>query len=213
MSHVASILVVEDDIAIATGLALNLRIEGYSAEVAHDGEQALVAVAEHKPDLILLDLSLPKKDGLTFLSELRAAGNPTPVVVLSAREGEYDKVGALRLGADDYVTKPFALAELMARIAAVLRRVGPTTGATVPPTAERLGFDDVEVDLATRTVSRSGNEVKLTHLEFELLLFFLRNPSRVLPRELLRLPLRPVAGGRNATRRAANRTACRRTSR
>jgi two-component system, OmpR family, alkaline phosphatase synthesis response regulator PhoP len=190
--RVATILVVEDDPAIATGLALNLRLEGYTAEVVHDGDAALDMVRDRRPDLLLLDLSLPRKDGLAVLSELRGAGDALPIIVLSAREGEYDKVGALRLGADDYVTKPFALAELMARIAAVLRRASLRTGGTVPPPIdERLGFADVEIDLATRTVSRNGQEVKLTHLELELLVYLLRNPARVLSRELL---LREVWG-------------------
>jgi len=109
-----AILIVEDDAAIATGLALNLRLEGYAPSVVADGDQVVEAVRERRPVLILLDLSLPKRDGLQILGELRRSGDRTPVIVLSAREGEYDKVGALRLGADDYVTKPFALAELMA---------------------------------------------------------------------------------------------------
>jgi DNA-binding response OmpR family regulator len=190
----APILVVEDDPAIATGLSLNLRLEGYAAEVVHDGDEALVAVRERRPALMLLDLSLPGKDGLAVLSELRASGDRLPVIVLSARGGEYDKVGALRLGADDYVTKPFALAELMARIAAVLRRADAAP-ASEPRPPERLGFADVVLDLATRTVTRAGVEVKLTHLELELLAYLLRNPARVLPRDLL---LREVWGLRGA---------------
>jgi two-component system alkaline phosphatase synthesis response regulator PhoP len=199
MSEGDRILVVEDDAAIATGLALNLKLEGYLVDVVGDGEQALAAVAERRPALMLLDLSLPRKDGLTVLSELRAGGDALPVVVLSAREGEYDKVGALRIGADDYVTKPFAVAELMARIAAVLRRarlrgttVVPVDAPEVAPSSpDRLGFGDIEIDLATRTVTRGGDEIKLTHLELELLVYLVKNPARVLPRDLL---LREVWG-------------------
>jgi two-component system, OmpR family, alkaline phosphatase synthesis response regulator PhoP len=115
------ILIVEDDEAIATGLLLNLRLAGHTATIARDGEQALTQVAERDFDLVLLDINLPRKNGLEVLQAMRASDNLVPVIVLSAREGEYDKVAALRLGADDYVTKPFALAELLARIDAVLR--------------------------------------------------------------------------------------------
>ena len=192
------VLVVEDDEAIASGLALNLRIEGYEPEIEPDGEQALQAIRREPPDLIVLDISLPSRNGLSVLSELRSAGDATPVIILSARQEEFDKVAALRLGADDYVTKPFALAELLARIVAVLRRAGrsePANGLSLaaPPTDGRrsLGFDDVVVDPATRTVTRAGVAVKLTHLELELLLFFLEHPAQVFSREQL---LREVWG-------------------
>ncbi|HET6612964.1 MAG TPA: response regulator transcription factor [Kofleriaceae bacterium] len=195
MSGNIRILVVEDDRAIATGLALNLRLEGYAAHIATDGEQAHAEIAEHRPDLILLDISLPKKSGLDLLRDLRTAGDHTPVIVLSAREGEYDKVAALRLGADDYVTKPFALAELMARVAAVLRRARAEhaeTGNGARTVAAESGgrvidVGDLCVEIDTRQVTRMGTEIKLTHLEFELLSFFVQNPSRVFSRaELLR---------------------------
>ena len=181
----ASILIVEDDEAIATGLSINLKLEGYHPDTIHDGADALSLLDEHAFDLVLLDISLPRKNGLDLLRELRHRGDVTPVVVLSAREGEYDKVAALRLGADDYVTKPFALAELMARVDAVLRRV---VGARAPrPVTDRQAFGDVSVDLTTREVLRDGRAVKLTHLEFELLRFFLQHPNRVYERrDLLR---------------------------
>jgi DNA-binding response OmpR family regulator len=176
------ILIVEDDDAIATGLALNLRLEGYPSRIAEDGEQAARLIAERCPGLILLDIGMPKKDGLQLLAELREGGNRVPVIVLSAREGEHDKVAALRLGADDYVTKPFALAELMARVAAVLRRA--RDGA--PPEVDRTrSCGDIEVNTQTRTVSRAGEAIKLTHLEFELLLYFLNHPTQVLSRSAL----------------------------
>jgi DNA-binding response OmpR family regulator len=183
----ANILIVEDDEAIATGLALNLKLEGYASRTACDGVEAETAIAEHTPDLILLDLGLPHRDGLELLGGLRKRGDQTPVIVVSARGGEYDKVAALRLGADDYVTKPFALAEVLARIDAVLRRATPADA--VKP----LLFGEVEVDASTRTVRRAGDPVKLTHLEFELLCYFLANPAKVLSRELL---LREVWGQR-----------------
>jgi two-component system, OmpR family, alkaline phosphatase synthesis response regulator PhoP len=188
------ILVVEDDEAIATGLALNLRLEGYSSFAVADGDKVAAAIEARRPDLILLDLSLPHTDGLEVLARLRAQGDRTPVIVLSAREGEHDKVAALRLGADDYVTKPFALAELMARVAAVLRRAPPAAivePSDPSPKEPPLLFQDIEIDVATRTVIRRGIEVRLTHLEFELLLYFVRHPAQVLSRSRL---LRDVWG-------------------
>jgi len=188
------ILVVEDDHSIATGLALNLRLEGYSSTAVADGDKVPAAIEERRPDLILLDLSLPHTDGLEVLARLRTAGDRTPVIVLSAREGEHDKVAALRLGADDYVTKPFALAELMARVAAVLRRATPPAAVEPPRDAAQespLVFEDIEIAVATRTVTRGGSEVRLTHLEFELLLYFVRHPAQVLSRTRL---LRDVWG-------------------
>ncbi len=185
------ILVVEDDASIATGLALNLRLEGYTSAVVAEGDQVVDAVGSERPDLILLDLSLPRTDGLEVLGQLRKGGDRTPVIVLSAREGEHDKVAALRLGADDYVTKPFALAELMARVAAVLRRAAPAEQPRVVQRDEALRFGEVEIAVATRTVTRAGAEVKLTHLEFELLLYFIRHPAQVLSRARL---LRDVWG-------------------
>ncbi|MES1171942.1 MAG: response regulator transcription factor [Bacteroidota bacterium] len=116
------VTIVEDDGAIAEGLALNLKLQGYRTEAVADGETARGRIEEGRPDLVLLDISLPKKSGIWVLERLREAGNHVPVIVLSARQDEFDKVAALRLGADDYVTKPFALAELLARVAALLRR-------------------------------------------------------------------------------------------
>jgi two-component system alkaline phosphatase synthesis response regulator PhoP len=186
-----SILVVEDDEAIATGLSLNLKLAGHQPMVARDGVEALTAALEHDYDLILLDINLPKKNGLEVLASLRDADNVVPVIVLSARDGEFDKVAALRLGADDYVTKPFALAELLARIDAVLRRAavaGPepeVEAEAEAATGDEVRFGDVAIDLAQRTVVRGGKPVKLTHLEFELLVFFVRHPSHVYSRERL----------------------------
>ncbi len=182
----AEILIVEDDEAIAAGLALNLKIEGGVPSVVGDGETALARLAESGYDLVLLDISLPGKSGLDVLAEMRAGGDHTPVVVLSARRDEFDKVAALRLGADDYVTKPFALAELLARMAAVLRRSQRGRGkGRAAAGAEQHGFADVVVDLRTRVVTRNGKPVQLTHLELELLSHFLRHPSMVFTREQL----------------------------
>lgn len=201
MSNRPFILVAEDDKAIATGLALNLELEGYRAAIAEDGEIAAQLVAgEDPPDLLLLDIGMPRKDGLELLSELRAAGDATPVIVLSARLSEADKVLALRLGADDYVTKPFALGELMARVAAVLRRY---TSADSPPLEEPMleEFADVRVSRVGRSVCKAGNDVTLTHLEFQLLCFFLNNAGQVLTREHV---LQEVWGTSGSTRTVDN---------
>lgn len=188
MNESIQILVVEDDEAIAMGLSVNLKLEGYQVEVVHDGLQAHARIHESTPDLVLLDINLPHMDGFEILKAMRERSAHPPVVVLSAREGEYDKVAALRLGADDYVTKPFALAELMARVAAVLRRSGPVSSSK---DARQAQFSDVRVDLDTREVTRLGEGVRLTHLEFELLTYFLDHPARVFSREQL---LRDVWG-------------------
>ena len=180
------ILIVEDDDAIATGLGLNLKLAGHASAIARDGADALTQAEAEDFALILLDINLPKKNGLEVLTALRAADNVVPVIVLSAREGEFDKVAALRLGADDYVTKPFALAELLARIDAVLRRTHQVTATPMAaPVGDHLGFDDVAIDLGQRQVLRAGVELKLTHLEFELLVFFVSHPSQVFSRTQL----------------------------
>lgn len=181
------ILIVEDDEAIAMGLSLNLKLAGHTTVIARDGDAALRSATDEDFAMVLLDMNLPKKNGLEVLSALRAADNLVPVIVVSARDGEFDKVAALRLGADDYVTKPFALAELLARVEAVLRRVASTPApAPVPkPQDSVLAFDDVVIDLAQRVVTRAGVEVKLTHLELELLAFLVRHPSQVFARAAL----------------------------
>jgi DNA-binding response OmpR family regulator len=206
----ALVAIVEDDAAIAEGLALNLKLQGYRTEVMGDGETARKRIEAGSPDLVLLDITLPKQSGLWVLERLREAEDHVPVIVLSARQDEYDKVAALQLGADDYVTKPFALAELLARIAAVLRRARmgsraaegaieakPIDAPESPPpdSGSILSFGDVVVDMDTRTVSRAGKAVRLTHLEFELLSYFCRSSRRVYSREHL---LREVWGLRQA---------------
>lgn len=199
MTPAYDILIVEDDEAIATGMSLNLKLAGHAPTVAHDGDAALARVADHDFDLILLDINLPGKNGLEVLASLRESDNLVPVIVVSAREGEFDKVAALRLGADDYVTKPFALAELLARIEAVLRRAHAVIAvepvAVAPGGGDRLAFSDVSIDTAQRTVTRAGEPIKLTHLEFELLAFLVRHPAQVFARaQLLRLVWGQTAG-------------------
>jgi len=206
MSSPPYILVAEDDMAIATGLAMNLEIEGYTTKVAEDGEVASqILSGECPPDLLLLDINMPKKDGLELLREMRDSDLRIPVIVLSARLSESDKVAALRLGADDYVTKPFALAELMARIAAVLRR-SPASKHAEPktpgkPAAGLTSFSRIIVSRDTRSVHRNDSELSLTHLEFELLCFFLDNPEQVFPRDVL---LREVWGTSGSRRTVDN---------
>ena len=182
----ARVLIVEDDDAIATGLALNLKLAGRPTAIARDGDDAIKQIEGEDFALVLLDINLPKRNGLEVLSALRASDNLVPVIVLSARGGEFDKVAALRLGADDYVTKPFALAELLARIEAVLRRVQPIAPMPVePPAGASFTFADVAIDLTQRLVLRACEEVKLTHLELELLAFFVQHPSQVFSRAQL----------------------------
>lgn len=173
------ILVVEDDLSILTGLSMNLRIEGYEVLQAQDGRSGLAKALDEAPDLMVLDIMLPELNGYELLKELRRRGRDTPVVMLSAKGMERDKILGLDLGADDYVAKPFGLQELLARIKAVLRRRYPTTGT--PPVA----FGDVEVDLVARTVSRAGKPVDLTAQEFKLLAHFLTQPGRTFTREEL----------------------------
>ena len=195
------VVIVEDDAAIAEGLSLNLKLLGYRTETIGDGESAVARIEESRPDLVLLDITLPVQSGLWVLERLRGRQNQVPIIVLSARQDEFDKVAALGLGADDYITKPFALAELLARVAAVLRRARLSDPARAPSTPESasaaaqpdqvLRFGDVTVDLSERTVSRAGCPVKLTHLEFELLSFLCNNSGRVHSREEL---LRQVWG-------------------
>ncbi|MBM7118672.1 response regulator transcription factor [Archangium primigenium] len=173
------ILVVEDDLAILTGLSMNLRFEGYEVLQAQEGRQGLALALDEAPDLMVLDLMLPELNGFEVLKELRQRGRDTPVVVLSAKSAETDKIIGLNLGADDYVVKPFGLQELLARIKAVLRRRYPTT--TQPP----VGFGDVQVDLTAKTVSRAGQPVEFTAQEFKLLAHFLAHPGRTFSREEL----------------------------
>ncbi|MBU8894432.1 DNA-binding response regulator [Corallococcus sp. H22C18031201] len=174
------ILVVEDDLSILTGLSMNLRFEGYEVLQAQDGRTGLARALDEAPDLMVLDLMLPELNGYEVIRELRQRGRDTPVVVLSARSMETDKILGLNLGADDYVVKPFGLQELLARIKAVLRR---RYGGT--PAAPSVTFGDVKVDLGLRTVARDGQPVELTAQEFKLLAHFLAHPGRTFTREEL----------------------------
>jgi two-component system alkaline phosphatase synthesis response regulator PhoP len=170
------ILVVEDETAIALGLKNDLALEGYQPEVVGDGDAALRRASEASFDLILLDVMLPKKDGFAVCRDLRRAGVKTPIIMLTARAQESDKVLGLGLGADDYVTKPFSPLELCARIKAVLRR-------TSPDQPDRYRFGDVTADFSTGVVRRGGQQVDLTALELKVLSALLRAQGRLLTRE------------------------------
>lgn len=172
------ILVVEDEADIALGLREDLRLEGYEVVLASDGEQAIACARESPSDLILLDVMLPGKDGFAVCRELRRSGVRTPIILLTAKRSEAEKVLGFELGADDYVTKPFSPMELRARIKAVLRR-----GAS--ETVEPLHFGPYEVDFERFELRRSGRVVDLTPIEFKLLAVFVRNPRIVLNRQQL----------------------------
>jgi DNA-binding response OmpR family regulator len=160
------ILIVEDDESISLGLRMNLEAEGYEVEVVDDGESALDRIRKNDPlDLVILDVMLPKQNGLEVLRTLRAEGNRVPVIVLSARGAEMDKVMGLELGAEDYVTKPFGLAELFARVRAVLRR----DAIARPRSEEIVRTGDIEINAATRQVTKAGATVPLTPTEFDIL--------------------------------------------
>ena len=174
------ILVVEDNADLAYGLQNNLEIEGYEVELAADGPQGLARARAGRPDLMLLDLMLPGTDGFRVLKTLRDEGFAFPVLILTARGEEADKVRGLKLGADDYVTKPFGVLELLARVEAVLRRA--RTGNGNGTTGEVLRFGDVEVCTATRTVSREHREVSLTPKEYDLLLALLKRRGAIATR-------------------------------
>jgi two-component system, OmpR family, alkaline phosphatase synthesis response regulator PhoP len=173
----ARILVIEDNEDLAFGLRNNLEIEGYQVDLATDGRSGLVRAHEFNPDLIVLDLMLPSLDGYRVLRELREEGMGMPVVILTARTEEADKVRGFRLGADDYVTKPFGILELMARVEAVLRR----GGLRLQP-ERALRFGDVTIDVATRTIHKRNQNVALTPMEFNLLLALVKRRGAVVSR-------------------------------
>jgi two-component system, OmpR family, alkaline phosphatase synthesis response regulator PhoP len=183
------VLVVEDS-DLGLGLSANLEMEGYAVVLAVDGGQGLELLRTWAPELVVLDMMLPDMDGLQLLRTARKEGYQVPVLVLTARGQESDKVVALKLGADDYLTKPFGLLELLARVEALLRR----SGKERPEDAPSYRFGDVELRAASRTVLRSGQPVELTPKEFDLLFVLLRAGGAVVPREEL---LRRVWGYRS----------------
>ncbi len=182
----AKILIVEDNVDLAYGLRTAFEIEGYNVAVADDGPSGLRCVHTEKPSLVVLDLMLPGLSGYHVLKQLRADGIDVPVIILTARGEEADKVLGFNTGADDYVTKPFGTLELLARVRALLRRGGTSVnGQNASTLVERFG--DVEINPASRTVYKRGAEVSLTPKEFDLLLALLRRVGAVASRhDLLR---------------------------
>jgi two-component system alkaline phosphatase synthesis response regulator PhoP len=174
-----TILVVEDDPSITMGLEMNLSAEGYRVVLAHDGEEGLARARDPGVALVILDVMLPKLNGFELLRTLRREGRDVPVLMLSARGAEVDKVMGLELGAEDYVTKPFGVAELLARVRAVLRR--DAKGRT--PKGEVFRAEDLEINSGTREVRRAGQTIELTATEFDVLFCLIEAKGRVLSRE------------------------------
>jgi two-component system, OmpR family, alkaline phosphatase synthesis response regulator PhoP len=182
------ILIVEDDRAIALGLRLNLRRDGHDVRIAQDGETGLRMALEPDVDLIVLDVMLPGLNGYELLKEVRKQGSTASVLMLTAKGMESDKILGLKLGADDYLSKPFGVAELLARIKALLRRATPRSTRSVP----NYCYQGLEVDFSARRARVNGAEVRLTRREFEVLAYFARNAGKTL---LHRQVLQAVWGG------------------
>jgi DNA-binding response OmpR family regulator len=178
-----SILVIEDDPSIVLGLRLNLRNAGYRVRTAKDGPEGLAELDRERPDLVVLDLMLPGVDGLEILRRIRARDEALPVIVITALGSENDKIKGLDLGANDYVTKPFSIAELMARIRANLRTASSGSAPRSDETVRRAG--SIELHVESRRVLVDGEPVELTSKELDLLMFFMERPERVLTREQL----------------------------
>ena len=172
------ILVADDDRAVRESLRRSLQFNGYTVELAGDGQQALDALGAQRPDAMVLDVMMPRLDGLEVCRRLRGSGDDLPILVLTARDAVSDRVAGLDAGADDYLPKPFALEELLARLRALLRRSSPDA----PAGGVTLAFADLSLDPGTREVSRDERRISLTRTEFALLELFLRHPRQVLTR-------------------------------
>ena len=181
------VLVVDDDMAVRGSLERSLRFEGYEVSTAPDGVTALDLVARDRPDIVILDVMMPRMDGLETCRRLRARGDDVPVLMLTARDGLADRVRGLDVGADDYLVKPFALEELFARLRALIRRATLAARAASggPSPAAPLSYAGVPLDPASRQVTRNGRELTLTKTEFELLELFLTHPRQVLSRSMI----------------------------
>lgn len=175
------ILVVDDDPAVRESLRRSLIFNGYSIVLAADGEEALAKVQSERPDMAILDVMMPKLDGLEVCRELRSQGDDIPILLLTARDSVSERVAGLDAGADDYLTKPFALEELLARTRSLVRRAARPAAVDTQQT-EILKFEDLELDPATRDVTRGSRQISLTRTEFALLELLLRNPRKVLSR-------------------------------
>ena len=175
------VLVVDDDKAVRESLRRSLEFNGYVVALAGDGAEALAGIANHDPDVVVMDVMMPRLDGIEATKALRAAGNDVPILVLTARDAVGDRVDGLDAGADDYLTKPFALEELLARLRALLRRAAPIG----EDDEETLHFADLSMNTTTREVTRGERAIELTRTEFTLLEMFLRRPRRVLDRSFI----------------------------
>ena len=175
------VLVVDDDKAVRESLRRSLEFNGYAVSLAADGAEALAGIGGVSPDVVVMDVMMPRLDGIEATKALRAAGHDVPILVLTARDAVGDRVEGLDAGADDYLTKPFALQELLARLRALLRRAVPQEDDA----DETLGFADLSLDLAGREVRRGSRLIELTRTEFTLLEMFLRRPRRVLERSFI----------------------------
>jgi two-component system response regulator MprA len=176
------VLVVDDDRAVRESLRRSLEFNGYAVSLAEDGAAALAGISGTNPDAIVMDVMMPRLDGIETTRALRSVGNQVPILVLTARDAVGDRVEGLDAGADDYLTKPFALDELLARLRALLRRATPDQS---PDPDERLEFADLTMDLASREVRRGDRPMTLTRTEFNLLELFMRRPRRVLERSFI----------------------------
>jgi two-component system response regulator MprA len=176
------ILVVDDDRAVRESLRRSLQFNGYTVQLAGDGQQALEVLAMQRPDAMVLDVMMPRVDGLEVCRRLRGTGDDLPILVLTARDAVSDRVAGLDAGADDYLPKPFALEELLARLRALLRRSPPEVAGISGSAGAVLAFADLVLDESTREVTRSERRISLTRTEFSLLELFLRHPRQVLTR-------------------------------
>jgi len=172
------ILVVDDDRAVRESLRRSLSFNGYTVDLAEDGVEALEAITNERPDALVLDVMMPRLDGLEVCRQLRSTGDDLPILVLTARDSVSERVSGLDAGADDYLPKPFALEELLARLRALLRRTGPEEGSD----GALMTFADLTLDPSTREVHRGNRSISLTRTEFSLLEMLIANPRRVLTR-------------------------------
>ncbi len=183
MNEMKRVLIVEDDEAMSVALRDGFQYEGYDVTVAKDGEAGLHLATSDEPDLILLDVMLPKMTGLDICKHLRGSGNDVPIIMLTARGQEIDKVLGLKLGADDYITKPFGFMELLARAEAVLRRArGP---AVTPATPETYRFGDISIDFKRHEARKGSQPIELSPREFQLLGYFIQHRGEIVTRETL----------------------------
>jgi DNA-binding response OmpR family regulator len=181
----ARVLIVEDDEAMSIALRDGFQYEGYSVTVAKDGEAGLQMATAETPDLILLDVMLPKMTGLDICRQLRGDGNSVPIIMLTARGQEIDKVLGLKLGADDYITKPFGFMELLARAEAVLRRTRTPAATLAGAPPETCRFGDVTIDFKRHEAKKGGQEIDLSPREFQLLAYFIQHKGEIVTREKL----------------------------